>query len=155
MENEHFLPALKHNMTAFFSQMPDAGGHAMDNSSLRTNPLVKDFYSRQFYEPVWTSNTALSEQAVVLLGLLDRAEIYGLESSLFPVCEIRNELELMKNRETRSNYLTSRMNLELLLTDACFRFMVFLKMGYYEFDSTLFSLQLLPVLLRIYQRSVK
>lgn len=140
MENEHFLPALKNNMTDFFRQMPDTESYAIDNSSLRANPLLKDFYSRQYYEPVWTSNTALSEQAVVLLGLLDKAEMYGLETSLFPVREIRNELELMKNREIRSNYLASRMNLELLLTDACFRFMVFLKMGYHDFDSTLFSL---------------
>ena len=140
MENEHFLPALQNNMTDFFRQMPDAASHAMDNSSLRTNPLIKDFYSRQYYRPVWTSNTALSDQALVLLGLLDRAEIYGLETSLFPVREIRNELEIMKNRDIRSNYLASRMNLELLLTDACLRFMVFLKMGYHEFDSTLFSL---------------
>jgi L,D-transpeptidase YcbB len=140
MENEHFLPALKNNITDFFRQMPDAGSHAKDYSSLRTNPLLKDFYSRQYYEPVWTSNTAMSEQAVVLLGLLDKAEMYGLETSLFPVREIRNELELMKNRDLQSNYLASRMNLEILLTDACFRFMVFLKMGYHEFDSTLFSL---------------
>jgi murein L,D-transpeptidase YcbB/YkuD len=139
-ENELFLPALKDNMTDFFRRMPDAGRHSMDNSSLRTIPLLKDFYSKQYYRPVWTSNTAISDQAVVLLGLLDKAEMYGLKTSLFPVREIRNELALMKNRDIRSNYLTSRMNLELLLTDACLRFMVFLKMGYHEFDSTLFSL---------------
>src|SRR4030043_899666 len=140
LENDLFLPALKDNMTDFFRQMTDEGSGAMDNSSLRTIPLLKDFYSKQYYRPVWTSNTAISEQAVVLLGLLDKAEMYGLKTSLFPVRKIRNELELNKNRDIRSNYLASRMNLELLLTDACLRFMVFLKMGYHEFDSTLFSL---------------
>jgi hypothetical protein len=72
--------------------------------------------------------------------LLDKAEMYGLETNLFPVREIRNEVELMKNRDIRGNYLTSRMKRELLLTDASLRFMVFLKMGYQKFDSTLFSL---------------
>jgi len=140
MENDLFLSALKDNMTVFFRKMPDAGSDAMDNSRLRTIPLLKDFYSKQNYRPVWTSNTALSDQAVVLLGLLDKAEMYGLKTSLFPVHEIRNEIELMKNRDIRSHYLASRMNLELLLTDACLRFMVLLKMGYAEFDSALFSL---------------
>jgi murein L,D-transpeptidase YcbB/YkuD len=140
MENEMFLPALKDNMTDFFRQMTDAGSHAIDNSSLRTIPLLKDFYSKQNYRPVWTSNTAISDQAVVLLRLLDKAEMYGLETNLFPVHEIRNELQLMKNRDIRSNYLASRMNLELLLTDASLRFMVFLKFGYHDLDSTLFSL---------------
>jgi murein L,D-transpeptidase YcbB/YkuD len=140
MENDLFLPALKEDMTIFFRQKPDAGNPAADNSSLRTIPLLKDFYSKQNYRPVWTTNTAISDQAVVLLRLLDKSEMYGLETSLFPVREIRNELELMKNRDMRSNYLASRMNLELMLTDASLRFMVFLKMGYHKFDSTLFSL---------------
>jgi len=135
-----FIPALKDNMTDFFRQIPDAGSYAMNNSSLSTIPLLKDFYSKQNFRPVWTSNTAMSDQAIVLLGLLDKAEMYGLEPSLFPVCKIRNELELMQKKDIRSKYLASRMNLELLLTDASFRFMVFLKMGYHEFDSTLFSL---------------
>jgi murein L,D-transpeptidase YcbB/YkuD len=146
MENDQFLPALKDNMTDYFRQRSDAGSHAMGNSSLRTNPLLKDFYSKQYYRPVWTSNTAMSDQAVVLLGLLDKAEMYGLKTTLFPVREIRNEMELMKNRDIRNNYLASRMNLELLLTDACLRFMVFLKMGYHEFDSTLFSLPAAAIL---------
>lgn len=140
MENDLFLPALMVNMTDFFLKIHDAGSPAKDNSSLRTIPLLKDFYARQYYRPVWTSTTTISDQAVVLLGLLDKAEMYGLKTSLFPVCEIRNEMELMKNSDIQSNYLTSRMNLELLLTDACLRFMLFLKMGYHEFDSTLFSL---------------
>jgi murein L,D-transpeptidase YcbB/YkuD len=140
MESEMFLPALKDNMTDFFRQITIAGTQAIDNSSLRTIPLLKDFYSKQNYRPVWTSNASISGQAVVLLRLLDKAEMYGLETNLFPVREIRNEVELMKNRDIRGNYLASRMKLELLLTDASLRFMVFLKMGYYKFDSTLFSL---------------
>lgn len=140
MENDLFLPALQDNLSDFFRQIPVAGSPAKDNSSLRTIPLLKDFYARQYYRPVWTGTTAISDQAVVLLGLLDKAEMYGLKTSLFPVLEIRNELELMKNSDIQSSYLTSRMNLELLLTDACLRFMLFLKMGYHEFDSTLFSL---------------
>jgi murein L,D-transpeptidase YcbB/YkuD len=138
MENEMFLPALKDNMIDFFRQKPHAGSWSIDNSRVRTNYLLKDFYSKQNYRPVWTSNTTLSDQAVILLGLLDNANMYGLGTSLFPVREIRNELELMKNKAIRSNYLTSRLNLELLLTDASLRFMVYLKMGYHEFDSTLF-----------------
>jgi murein L,D-transpeptidase YcbB/YkuD len=140
MENEMFLPALKDNMTDFFRQMTNAGNYVIDNASLRTIPLLKDFYSKQNYRPVWTSNASISGQAVILLGLLDKAEMYGLETNLFPVREIRNEVELMKNRDIRGNYLASRMKLELLLTDASLRFMVFLKMGYHKFDSTLFSL---------------
>ncbi len=140
MENDLFLPALMVNMTDFFLKIPDAGSPAKDISSLRTIPLLKDFYSRQYYRPVWTSTIEISGQAVVLLGLLDKAEMYGLKTSLFPVLEIRNELELMRNSDIQSSYLTSRMNLELLLTDACLRFMLFLKMGYHVFDSTLFSL---------------
>jgi hypothetical protein len=140
IENEMFILALKDNMTDFFRQMPDAGSHTMNNLSLRTIPLLKDFYSKQNFRPVWTSNTSMSDQSVVLLGLLDKAEMYGLETSMFPVYKIRNELELIKKKGIRSKYLASCMNLELLLTDASFRFMVFLKMGYHEFDSTLFSL---------------
>jgi murein L,D-transpeptidase YcbB/YkuD len=133
-------------MTDFFQQIPNEGIHSMNNSSLRTLPLLKDFYSKQNYRPVWTSNTAMSDHAVALLGLLEKAEMYGLETSLFPVRKIRNELELMKRKGLRSNYLESRMNLEFLLTDASLRLMVFLKMGYHEFDSTLFSLPAAAIL---------
>ncbi len=140
MEHEMYIPALKDIMTDFFLQIPNEDSDSMNNSSLRTIPLLKEFYSKQNYRPVWTSNAAISDQAVVLLGMLEKAEMYGIETNLFPVRKIRNELELMKRKGTRSNYLACRMNLEFLLTDASLRFMVFLKLGYHELDSTLFSL---------------
>jgi murein L,D-transpeptidase YcbB/YkuD len=140
LENEMFWPALKENMTGFFRQMAESGSHGLYYSNLRSLPLLVDFYSMQNYRPAWTSNTTISNQAVILLRLLDKAEMYGLETGFFPVREIRKELELMKTRDVRIGYLASRMNLELLLTDASLRFMVFLKIGYYPFDSTLFSL---------------
>jgi murein L,D-transpeptidase YcbB/YkuD len=150
MESDLFLPALKDSLTELFRQTPYKGGQAEGNLNLSTIPLLHNFYSKQNYRPVWTSNNTVSVQAVVLIGLLENAEMYGLDSSLFRVHEIRHELELMKNRDRREDYLTSRMKLELLLTDACFRYMVYLKMGYLEFDSTLFSLPLtisLPICL--------
>lgn len=140
LENDLFVPALQNNLTDFFRKTPGDNSHATVNASLCAIPLIEDFYSGQDYRPVWTSNTNISGQAVALLGLLENAEAYGLDNSLFRIHEIRNEMESMKNGDRQHNYLTSRMNLELLLTDACFRFMVYLKMGYREFDSALFSL---------------
>jgi murein L,D-transpeptidase YcbB/YkuD len=140
MENDLFLPAFTDNLTGFFQKMSDTVGFANGRSDLRTIPLLKGFYSYQEFKPVWTSNTEVSEKAVVLLDLLDNAEAYGLESSLFPIEQIRNEMDRMGNEDLRVHYLESRMNLELLLTDACLQFLVYLKMGYREFDSSLFSL---------------
>ncbi len=139
MENDIFLPALKDNLSDFFNPAQYADVHAEADISLGTLPLIKDLYSRLNYRPVWTSNYDVSGQAVALLGLLENARMYGLDSSLFRIQEIRSELSLMKNRELQDHYLTSRMKLELLLTDACLQYMVYLKIGYHAFDSALFS----------------
>ena len=140
MENDLFLPALKTNLSDFFRQAANMDYTAEENLSLNTIPLIKDFYSRVEFRPVWTSNNHLSNQAIILIGLLESARMYGLDSSLFPMGDIRNELALMKSPELRDHYLANRMKLELLLTDACFQYMTYLKMGYAEFDSALFSM---------------
>jgi murein L,D-transpeptidase YcbB/YkuD len=140
MENDLFLPAVTDSLISFFRQMHDSEGFVQDQYNLRTFPLVKEFYSGQNYRPVWTSNTMISDQAAVLLDLLNQAEMYGIESNLFRIQEIQHELNLLANPDLRGDHLKSRIDLELLLTDACLKFMVYLKMGYLEFDSSLFTL---------------
>lgn len=139
LENDLFLPALKEDLSGFFRQTGNADPAAGENISLGTIPLIKDFYSSVDYRPVWTLNTALSDRAETLIGMLGDARMYGLDSSLFAMGEIRNELACMKNRNMQDRYLASRMKLELLLTDACLQYMTYLKMGYREFDTALFS----------------
>jgi murein L,D-transpeptidase YcbB/YkuD len=101
---------------------------------------VKEFYSSLHYRPAWTSGTKGNSQAIVLLDLLENAERFGFSSSLFPVQEIRSELDRMKNRGQKMNYLESRIKAELLLSDACLQFMVYLNKGYLDFDSSFFTL---------------
>ena len=140
MENDLFVPAFTDNLTVFFDQMTNAVNPTNGNSDLQTLSLLRKFYSKQDYRPVWTSNTKVSEQAVILLDLLDNAEMFGLDSSLFRIGEIRNEMNSMRNEHLHMHYLENRMNVELLLTDACLQLLVFLKMGYQKFDSTLLSM---------------
>ncbi|MBN2275204.1 MAG: L,D-transpeptidase family protein [Bacteroidales bacterium] len=139
LEHDLFLPALKESMSDYFRQIPDAAGYHNIASGLVTIPLLKDFYTKQNYKPVWTRNLEISEQAVILLELLERSEMYGLEKDLFRIQDIRRALAFMQNRDKHMNHIVSRTNLEFLLTDACLKFMIYLKSGYQAFDSTLFT----------------
>ncbi|MBN1413655.1 MAG: L,D-transpeptidase family protein [Bacteroidales bacterium] len=141
LENNLFLPAFSDDLSVFFQRFPKNDRHPSGRSDLQTMPLIKEFYATREYKPVWTYNATISDEAAIMLDLLDRAERFGFESKLFHAGAIRQELAVMKNKDLPMKYMESRRNFELMLTDACLKFLVYLKMGYHKFDSSLFSLQ--------------
>jgi L,D-transpeptidase YcbB len=140
LENEYYGPAFARQMKNFFQMHSIA--HSIDETNIRfkTAPLIEKFYSQRHFKPAWTTRTTINTQAQILLDLIDNAERFGLKSGLFPVREVRSELERTKNQETNRNYLESRINAELLLSDACMQFMIYLNKGYRDFDSSLFAI---------------
>jgi murein L,D-transpeptidase YcbB/YkuD len=139
MEKEFYVPAFADHMKNILQMHP--GEYSIDtkNFRIKTAPFVEEFYASRNYKPAWTTRTTENKQAQILLDLLDNAERFGLKSSLFRVEEIRSELDRMKNQEPNKNYLGSRINAELLLSDACLQFMIYLNKGYREFDSSLYA----------------
>ena len=140
LENEFYLPAFADHMKNLFQM--HSGDYSIDirSAHIKTAPCVGEFYASRYYKPAWTTRTAGNKQALILLDLLHNAERFGLKSSLFPVREIRRELDRMKDGELKMNYLETRINAELLLSDACMQFMVYLSKGYQVFDSSLFAM---------------
>lgn len=140
LENEFNMPAFTDHMKTLFQMHSGDDSIFIRSARIKTAQFVGEFYSSRHYKPAWTTRTAENSQALILLDLLNNAERFGLKSSLFPVGEIRHELDRMKDQELKMNYLESRINAELLLSDACMQFMVYLSRGYRDFDSSLFAL---------------
>jgi murein L,D-transpeptidase YcbB/YkuD len=100
---------------------------------------LRDFYSDNRYRPVWIHYKGLSERGVELISLFERAREYGLEPGNYHIQEIRelkHQMEILS--ETRKEVVMD-FNLEILLSDAAFRFMINLHSGYQSFDSLLYS----------------
>jgi murein L,D-transpeptidase YcbB/YkuD len=140
LEEESYIPAFADHMDKFFRACSFEGNTDKTCVRPRTMQLVKEFYFIRQYTPAWTVATTENNEARELLDLLTNAERFGLNARLFPVQEIRRELDRMKEKAFGPDYLTSRMNAELMLSDACFQFMIFLNKGYRDFDSALYSI---------------
>jgi murein L,D-transpeptidase YcbB/YkuD len=140
LEKEFYVPAFADHMKNFFQM--HSGEYSIDimSARIKTAQFVGEFYSSRHYKPAWTTGTAVNSQALILLDLLNNAERFGLKSSLFPVKEIRRELKRMKDGELKMHFLKSRINAELLFSDACIQFMIYLSKGYRDFDSSLFAM---------------
>jgi murein L,D-transpeptidase YcbB/YkuD len=146
LEHDFFLPAFTDSMMHFFNSTNEITG--IDN--LRVFPLVRAYYRTSGYKPVWTYNFTISENAIILLDLINNAEKFGLKKNTYNLQEISNKIGKIKRHEEGGDYLSDRINLELLLSDACLTFMIHLKMGYQKFDSSFFTLPVANIMLSEY-----
>jgi murein L,D-transpeptidase YcbB/YkuD len=100
---------------------------------------VRNFYSCNGYKPVWTHYKGLNGQASSFITLIERAREYGLEPQHYHLSAISELKWQMENEPGKNKQASIGVDLEVLITDAAFRFMVNLHAGYISFDSTLYS----------------
>ncbi len=108
--------------------------------NLKVFRLVKTFYSGNNYKPLWTYNYSVTDRAINLIELIRDAEKFGLEKNVYHLPEVEGIINKMRERGEWEDYLINRINLELMLSDACLTFMIHLKMGFQKFDSSFFAL---------------
>jgi murein L,D-transpeptidase YcbB/YkuD len=100
---------------------------------------VRNFYSSCGYKPVWTHYKGLNGQAASFITLIEHAREYGLEPQHYHLSAIRELKRQMEKEPGKNKQASVGVELEILITDAAFRFMVNLHAGYISFDSTLYS----------------
>ena len=124
---------------AIGEDMTISGGKLLNYQSIR------NFYSRNGYKPVWIRDNGLNGRATSLLYLIGHARAYGLDPDHYhasAITKVQQEFEeITRNND---NYLGAE--LEILFTDAAFRFMVNLRYGYGPFDTLKVSGELPEIL---------
>jgi murein L,D-transpeptidase YcbB/YkuD len=100
---------------------------------------IRNFYFRNGYKPVWTYFNGLNGRATSLLYLFEHAREYGLEPGHYHVSAIRKLQKQLEDKSQGYKQSTIGVDLEVLMTDAAFRFMVNLHAGYRSFDTSLYA----------------
>jgi L,D-transpeptidase YcbB len=139
VENDVFIPELAKNIKNYLDEASHSPDDIFSKGAYATMPLIREWYVSTNYKPVWTSFMKLNVRAETLLGLINDSRKFGLDKSLFRIDDLRSEVRKMTGGIV-DEYPQSRMNIELMMTDACLQFMIYLKLGYRDFDSTLFAL---------------
>ena len=96
--------------------------------NLESTPLLRDFYDKLDFLPVWSLE---SDHAQSLVKLLENAKAYGLEPNDYLTDPLLRRLELDVEELTPR----ARAERDLLLSDAYFRFGKHLKVGILPADS--------------------
>ncbi len=151
LEQDFFLPAF----TDSIKHCLNSTTKVSDLENYKVYPLVKEYYRANGYKPAWTYNFSVSENANILIDLINNAEKFGLEKHAYHLQEIIKTIDKIRSHEEGDNYLSNRIRLELLLSDACLTFMIHLKMGYQKFDSLFFTLPVLMDLVSEYSNALR
>ncbi len=106
-----------------------------DKSGFKSPNLIYDVYHKAGFNPLWTINHRLNSSAVEVIQLLNNAEYYGLDRNFYHVGQLNTLCERMRKVSNQDSLLMMRKDLELLLTDACFNFMIHLQSGILPTDS--------------------
>lgn len=124
-----------------------------DTNHYITNELKKQlitFYQNRNYKPVWIDNLESNERFSVLINLLDSAAYFGFPFDYFST----EELHLLENNFNtmlgQENVLFNRIELELTTTYSALKFILYLKLGILEQDTSnayLTTIHLLPKVL--------
>ncbi len=148
LEQDFFLPAFTDSMMHFLNSTKEL-------NNFKVFPLVNSYYRASGYKPVWTYNFSVSGNANALIDLINNAEKYGLEKHTYNLQEIINTIDKIKIHEEGDNYLSNRIKLELLLSDACLTLMTHLEMGYQKFDSSFFTMPVATNLISEFDKALK
>jgi L,D-transpeptidase YcbB len=98
---------------------------------------VRSFYTENNFTPVWTGYYGFNSNGAAFYEMISNARDFGLEPDNYHLKVINGIIEQLG--EHKSNQAAIKTELELLLTDAAFRFMINLHSGYADVDSVLRS----------------
>ncbi|MET0636216.1 MAG: L,D-transpeptidase family protein [Chitinophagaceae bacterium] len=114
------------------------GGGISDSVFLNNVALVKDYYSKQDYKPVWIENDSWRSPTDSLIGFITSARLYGLfpdDYHLVAINKVRRRFasDTSGKGDNRDAALWSR--LDITLTDAFFQLIKDIKLGRLPNDS--------------------
>jgi hypothetical protein len=100
------------------------------------NGLLIDFYTQRNCNPAWLQNFTTNDQFTSLLNLLDSSAYFGFPNDYFNIEKIHNLDFETKYLVNTKDFLNQRIDLELTATYSALKFMLYLKHGIIEKDST-------------------
>ncbi len=104
------------------------------NSQL--NALLIEFYKSREYEPAWIQNYKTNHSFTALLNLLDSSAYFGFPFDYFNTEKIHQLDFETKYLVNNKDFLKQRMELELTATYSALKFMLYLKHGIIEKDTS-------------------
>ena len=121
------------------------------NSQL--NGLLIEFYKNREYKPAWIQNYKTNHSFTALLNLLDSSAYFGFPFDYFNVEKI-HLLDYETKNLLNKDFLKQRMDLELTTTYSALKFMLYLKHGIIEKDTSFVFLSDIDTLPKILNNAV-
>ncbi len=100
------------------------------------NELLVKFYENREYKPAWIQNFATNHQFSAIINLLDSSNYYGFPFDYFNTEKIHRLKNESENNEYNNDLLKQKIDLELSTTYSAFKFMIYLKHGITEKDTS-------------------
>ncbi|MBU8892839.1 MAG: L,D-transpeptidase family protein [Bacteroidales bacterium] len=118
------------------------------------NELLVKFYENREFKPAWINKFATNHQYKALINLLDSSNYYGFPFDYFNTERIHGLKTQLENNEYNYDFLKHRIDLELSATYSAFKFMIYLKHGIIEKDTSSDFLTYIETLPEILNRAV-
>ncbi len=132
---ERVTELVKEYLSTHVSKFSDNGAVPLDGDTITTSGLIKEFYGKRGYEPVWTKAGKLSAAGDSLRSILLNAENWGLIPSDYHAGLIDSLSRTALDAKTEDYNVNKLAHSELLLSDAFFNFAVHVSVGRMENDS--------------------
>ncbi len=100
------------------------------------NELLIKFYENREYKPAWIQNFVTNHQFSAIINLLDSSNYYGFPFDYFNTEKIHRLKNESENNEYNNDLLKQRIDLELSTTYSALKFMIYLKHGITEKDTS-------------------
>jgi murein L,D-transpeptidase YcbB/YkuD len=134
ISTEQFLPVFRADMSMRLMLAGENDTLEIMRSSLEYTGLVKAFYTINGCRPVWTINNILTKDSREFINLVERSANYGLDMNSYDIRAIKDLASELEKSNITSNNIRLREDLELLITDASFKFMIHLNRGLHYSD---------------------
>ena len=134
-------------------QIKSLANHSESDTSqdinYQINELLVKFYENREFKPAWTQDFTTNHQFTAIINLLDSSNYYG-----FPFDYFNTERIHRLNKEYDKDILKQRIDLELSTTYSALKFMIYLKHGIIEKDTSSDYLAYIETLPEILNRAV-
>ena len=114
-DNQQFVSQMTTVLQAYIEKLPTTRDDK--NKYLSGNSVIKDFYSKTNYFPMWTSKNVLSPKGKEMLEYLGSAEYLGLNKSLYAYEFLRHIADSAYRIQPEINFTLEKM-LEVGLSSA-------------------------------------
>lgn len=126
----------------------------LQDISSQLNGLLIEFYKNREYEPAWIQNYKTNHSFTALLNLLDSSAYFGFPFDYFNIEKIHQLDFETKYLINNKDFLKQRLDLELTTTYSALKFMLYLKHGIIEKDTSIVLLTNIDTLPKILNNAV-